>query len=101
MEKLAELLKDEAVAKEFFSQPTAEDAQKFLASKGVEVTLDELNELRQAMVSEVDSDELSDDQLDNVAGGVNWKKVAVVAACPSVFIAAGGAKAIAKFMKKW
>lgn len=33
-EKLNELLKDESVVKELFEKETAEDAQKFLASKG-------------------------------------------------------------------
>ena len=43
MEKLTEPLKDKAFVEEFFKQETAEDAQKFLASKGVDVPIDELN----------------------------------------------------------
>ena len=83
MEKLTELLKDKAFAEEFFKQETAEDAQKFLASKGVDVTIDELNQLRDAIVTRLDDsngDELSDDQLENVAGGMAVATVAGIVA---------------------
>ncbi len=83
MEKLTELLKDKAFVEEFFKQETAEDAQKFLAPKGVDVTIDELNQLRDAVVARLDDsngDELSDDQLDNVAGGIAVTTIAGIVA---------------------
>ena len=67
-EKLNEILKDEAVVKELFAQETAEDAQKFLASKGVEISTKELEELRAAISTQAEG-EMDDEQLDKVAGG--------------------------------
>ena len=102
MEKLTELLKDKAFAEEFFKQETAEDAQKFLASKGVDVTIDELNQLRDAIVARLDDsngDELSDDQLDNVAGGFAIAAAAAVIAAAAGVTSAG--VAIFNSIKTW
>ena len=73
MEKLAELLKDKAFAAELMKQATAEDAQKFIAAKGVEVSLEDLQSIRaEILKQEQTGEELSDDQLENVAGGFNF-----------------------------
>ena len=64
MEKLAELLKDKAFAAELMKQATAEDAQKFIAAKGVEVSLEDLQSIRaEILKQEQTGEELSDDQL--------------------------------------
>ena len=69
-EKLEKLLQDEEFVKELLQQETAEDAQKFFAVHGVEISIDELNAIRKGIMARLDnSEELSDDQLENVAGG--------------------------------
>jgi predicted ribosomally synthesized peptide with nif11-like leader len=69
-EKLVELLKDEAFVKELVAQETPEDAQKFLASKGVEVSAEELENIRKEILARIDgNEEMNDEQLEQVAGG--------------------------------
>jgi hypothetical protein len=69
-EKLVELLKDEAFVKEFVAQATAEDAQKLLASKGVEISLEEVEKIGKIMASASEtSEEMDDSALEQVAGG--------------------------------
>ncbi len=69
-EKLNELLKDEAVVKELLEQETAEDAQKFLAGKGVEISIEDLEKIQQALAAQSEG-EMDDSQLENVAGGAS------------------------------
>ena len=70
-EKLAELLKDENVVKELLELETDEEVQKFLAAKDIELSLDEIKTIREGINARLNnSEELSDDQLENVAGGV-------------------------------
>ncbi|MBQ7704557.1 MAG: hypothetical protein IJT73_03890 [Selenomonadaceae bacterium] len=70
-EKLAELLKDEAVVKELLELETDEEVQKYLAAKDIELSLDEIKTIREGINARLNnSDELSDDQLEKVAGGV-------------------------------
>ena len=70
-EKLAELMKDENFTKELLSQETAEDTQKFLASKGVEFTIEEIESIRAGVIERINnnSEELNESQLEQVAGG--------------------------------
>ncbi|MBQ7704553.1 MAG: hypothetical protein IJT73_03870 [Selenomonadaceae bacterium] len=70
-EKLNELLKDEAVVKELLQQETAEDAQKFLASKGVEISIEDLEKIQKALAAQDEGEEMDDSQLENVAGGAS------------------------------
>lgn len=84
-EKLKELLKDEAFVKELVEQETVEDAQKLLASKGVDISVDQLNEIRKGVAARVEEgEELSDEQLENVAGGFADAITAVVDAVIAV-----------------
>lgn len=69
-EKLKELLKDESFVKELVDKETAEEAQALLASKGVNLTAEQLNEIRKGIAARIEGgEELSDEQLENVAGG--------------------------------
>lgn len=84
-EKLKELLKDEAFVKELVEQETVEDAQKLLASKGVDISVDQLNEIRKGVAARLEEgEELSDEQLENVAGGFADAITAVVDAVIAV-----------------
>ncbi|MBQ7704552.1 MAG: Nif11-like leader peptide family RiPP precursor [Selenomonadaceae bacterium] len=65
-----EVLKDEAVVKELLQQETAEDVQKFLASKGVEISIEEINQIQAQFLKAAENDEeISDEELEQVAGG--------------------------------
>ena len=68
--KLIEVLESEQFQKEVVSVTTPEDMQKLIASHGVELTVDEVMELCGQIVKAMNSDEISEDELDNVAGGV-------------------------------
>lgn len=84
-EKLKELLKDEAFVKELVEQETVEDAQKLLASKGVDISVDQLNEIHKGVAARLEEgEELSDEQLENVAGGFADAITAVVDAVIAV-----------------
>jgi hypothetical protein len=75
-EKLTELLKDEAVVEEFLKQETTEAAQKFLASKGVEISDEEIEQLGKAIAAAANkSEEMNDDELEKVAGGFSVSSI--------------------------
>lgn len=68
MATVKEVLSNQEVAEEFFSKETPEEAQAFLQEKGVEISLDEIKEIGAALEKMQDG-ELSEDDLENVAGG--------------------------------
>ncbi|MBQ9480084.1 MAG: hypothetical protein IJU71_11100, partial [Selenomonadaceae bacterium] len=70
-EKITALMQDEAFVKELVGQEDVEDVRKLFASKGVELTVEQIDEIRKGVAARVgDGDEeLSDDQLENVSGG--------------------------------
>jgi hypothetical protein len=79
-EKLVELLKNEAIAKELLEKETAEDAQKFLADKGVDISIDEIENIRKGIISSAEEDEeIDDEQLEKVAGGFSISTAITVA----------------------
>ena len=66
-----EVFSDEAFVKSLFEMESAEKAQEALKEKGVELSVEELKEIRQALIEQVDENgELSMDALDSVAGGI-------------------------------
>ena len=65
-EKLKELLNDQAFQDEMNNAATLEDAAKIMQQHGIQVTPEELQEIMTKMESEA---ELSEDELDDVAGG--------------------------------
>ena len=84
-EKLMELLKDEAFAKELLNENNPEDVQAKLNAKGVDISLEEVNAIAAAMEKAAqggaaESDELSEDDLENVAGGIVITATAVATA---------------------
>lgn len=70
--KLAELSENEEFSKKFEKAETPEAALAILAEYGVETTEEELREL----VAKKNEGELTADELEDVAGGVNWVKLA-------------------------
>ena len=70
-QRIKEVFSDEAFVKELFSLETAEEAQKALKSKNVDMSIEELNKIRDTLLAKVsESGELSLDALDEAAGGL-------------------------------
>ena len=67
-EKAMELFKDKSFLEELGKTETAEEAQKLFASKGAEISIDELMAFRAAAMQKA-GEELSDEDLALVAGG--------------------------------
>ncbi|MBR0031614.1 MAG: hypothetical protein IJP61_04950 [Treponema sp.] len=61
-----ELFKDAAFVKEIAGLKSLEEVQKAFAAKGVDISIDELNKIKEKAAS----GKLSDSDLDAVAGGV-------------------------------
>ncbi|MDD3852446.1 MAG: Nif11-like leader peptide family RiPP precursor [Syntrophomonadaceae bacterium] len=97
-EKLAKLQAkieaDKSLGEKLFSKENPQDVQQLLKEQGIEFSLDEIEVLKNALVkiSEKGSDELSDEDLENVAGGslTVMAIVAIVGAIAGAVTAAGG-----------
>ena len=72
MEKLQAALQDEQYAKDLMALETVEDIKAKLAEAGIDFTTEEVTDLVNSVVASMNSadGELSEDALDNVAGGV-------------------------------
>ncbi len=69
-EKLTELLKDQAFVEKLIAQETDTDVKALLAENGVDLSLQEIAKIKQGIESQIEGNaELSDDDLENVAGG--------------------------------
>ena len=78
-EKVIEIFKGEALAKEVLAIDNPEDAQAWFSDHGIEFTVDELKDMadkinrlskgEKVRESSTDTDELSEDDLENVVGG--------------------------------
>lgn len=70
VEKLKEILSDQAFVEKLLGMETAQEVQKALKDKGVEMTVEEIEEVQnQLLRMGEEADELKKDQLKNVAGG--------------------------------
>jgi len=75
-ERIKEVFSDEEFVKEFFSKETPEEAQAMLAEKDIDVSVEELIAIKNIVDEKLKSaengedDEICDDDLENVAGGV-------------------------------
>ena len=68
--KLKEVMADKTFAEKLLSLEEPEDVKKALEEKGVSLTLDEIRQMAEDAIREDEGDgELSDDELDMVAGG--------------------------------
>ena len=68
-QKVAELFENEAFVNELETKTSAEDAQALFASHGAEISVAELKAMRIAAKQEA-GEELGEDELELVAGGV-------------------------------
>lgn len=103
-EKMKELFQDQAFLEELFSKESAEDAQALLKERGVEMTVEELNQFRKTLMDRMEGGggELSEDDLENVAGGgvseffdIFADVVKIVEDVPNM------AKTIGNFFRRW
>ena len=97
IEKMKELMQDEAFVNELVTKETPEDAQLFFEEHGVEMSLDEIRSigemLNKAIAGEISEEtleraadgELTEEELEQVAGGI----VTEIAFC-TVMVAAMG-----------
>ena len=77
--KLQEMLQnDEAFAKQVFEAESTESVQSLLSSKGLDFSIEELDALKELVekLSASDADELGEDALEQVAGGLVGKILA-------------------------
>lgn len=69
-EKLTELMKDKEFVKKILEMETPEEVQKALAEKGVDLSIEQIEDIRKGIIARVSSEEeMSDEQLEQVAGG--------------------------------
>ena len=70
VKKLEEILADQEFVKKLLGIETAEEVQQALKEKGVELSLEEINEIHRQIIQQLESgEELDKEQLKNVAGG--------------------------------
>jgi hypothetical protein len=75
-EKIKEVFADEEFVKKFFGKETPEEAQDLLAEKDIDVSIEELIAIKNIVDEKLkaaangEDDEICDDDLENVAGGV-------------------------------
>jgi predicted ribosomally synthesized peptide with nif11-like leader len=65
----AKLESDESWAEKLFSLESAEEVQSFLKEEGLEFNVEEINAFRDQLLKVVQKGELSDEDLEDVAGG--------------------------------
>ena len=70
-ERIKEVFSDEAFVKELFSKETPEEVQAMLEDKDIELSIDEIVKLKELLEKKVENPdaELSDEDLEDVAGG--------------------------------
>jgi len=75
-ERIKEVFSDEAFVKELFSKETPEEAKALLAEKDIDVSIEELVKLKDLIIAKLqaaesgESAELTEEELEDVAGGV-------------------------------
>ena len=100
--KIRELMKDEAFVKELLSKEEPEDVQALFEEKGVELSLDEIKEIGATLdkvasgemaaedVEKMAGGELTEDELEEVAGGMISLAVVITCAIIGSVAATGG-----------
>lgn len=97
IEKLIEVFSDKAFVEEIFSMDTAKDAQAALAQKGIDMTAEELIQIRKMYANKGSEDysqeklellkkqtedgEINEDELESVSGGLMISSWILIALC--------------------
>ena len=99
MKKAQELFESDAFGKEIETFETVEEIKKALESHGVEISLEETEQICVGIASSQKKDELNEDDLNNVSGGVGFlTAIAVTAAVWGVSYVTG--YVVGKIIKK-
>lgn len=69
-EKINALMEDEGFVESILQLETAEEVQKAFADKGVDLTVQDIEAIKDAVIAKTEG-ELSEDDLENVAGGAD------------------------------
>ena len=74
-EKLTEIFSDKEFVKSFFEPKNEEEVQKVLKEKGIDLSLQEIQKMREMLIQKKNG-ELSDEELEAVSGGglLEWLK---------------------------
>jgi predicted ribosomally synthesized peptide with nif11-like leader len=84
--KLKEIFADKEFVEEVLAMETAEEVQAAIKEKGVELTLEEIDQTREQLVKIAENgEEVSDEELEQVAGGF-----AITACLIGIAVAATG-----------
>lgn len=67
-EKLTEIFSDKEFVKSFFEPKNEEEVQKVLKEKGIDLSLQEIQKIREILIQKKNG-ELSDEELEAVSGG--------------------------------
>lgn len=102
VDRLNEVLQNKEFATYVLSLETAEEAQRAFAEQGIEFTIDEIEEIGNAIREISASDEFSDTDLESVTGGAIITGTITAWAVAKTVIAVGAAGvAIYKWVKSW
>ena len=84
-ERIKEIFSDEEFVKELFSKETPEEAQALLAEKGMVISVEDIVKVRDLLIKKIElaekneSEELNEEDLEDVSGGVIHIIVAILA----------------------
>ena len=83
--KIKEIFSDQTFVESLMEMENAEDVQAAIADKGIELTLNDIEALRTQLSNT--SEELSEDDLENVAGGfaISATVIAIGSCCAATF----------------
>jgi lactobin A/cerein 7B family class IIb bacteriocin len=98
-EKIKELFSDEAFVDSILEMETPEEVQKALSDKGVELSLEEIGTIKDTLASS--DGELSENELEEVAGGVVITATTVICAAIIGSAAIGGTVSLGKAVNTW
>lgn len=89
----AKIEADQSFVEKLFSLENPEEVQSLLKEEGLEFTLDEINMFREALVKTIakgEGAELSDEDLEEVAGGIAFATLAAAGAVAGAIFTGGG-----------
>lgn len=85
---------DKGLVEKIINLETAEEVQSFIKAQGIEFSLEEINALKNALVNNAQKGELTDADLEEVAGGI----VVTTGVIATTFGVIGGTSSAAGFV---
>ena len=100
-EKIKEVFSDEEFVKSLVAMETPEEVQKALAEKGIDLSIDEIKAVAELLEKRANG-ELTDEDLENVAGGLGAITALVIyGVSMAAFIAGSAAVNAVKRRRRW